>query len=138
MNQSTIKGVLMQRFPELTPLYKEQFNLWGSEDIPLHCFFGDVLNNYVTELLRENKNKHQIEKMFDFYEEMANSDDDYVRNLLQVTLLEYLWDMELVFKNALKYMKPKTREINNKISIYLNAPFMDNPIPHIAYNKEMI
>ena len=122
MTYKTINDSLISNFPELASLYKEQFDSWNSKDIPQHCFLGDILNSYVTGLLRENNDKQQIEKIFKFYEEMANSDDEEIKNLLQVTLLEYLWDEELIFKNALEYMQTKTREINNKIGSYLRAP----------------
>jgi len=112
----------MIRFPELTSLCEEQINLWGSKDIPPHCFLGDVLNGYITELLRINSDKQQINKIFKFYEEMANSNDEYIKNLLQVTLLEYLWDEDMVFNNALKYMQLKTKEINREIALYLKPP----------------
>ena len=121
MNLNTINNILISKFPELALLFKEQFDLWGNNIHP-HCFTGDVLNNYVTGLLLENNNKQQIKKIFDFYEEMACCDDLEVRNLLQVTLLEYLWDNERVFNKALDYMQPKTREINNLISSYLKLP----------------
>jgi len=122
MNYDAVNEHLMTRFPELTLLFKEQINLWGEENILPHCFYGDTLNYYVTELLRKNSDSQQIKKVFQFYEEMASSDDVEVRNLLQVTLLEYLWDEEIVFKNALENMQPKTRIINSEIGAYLKTP----------------
>ena len=112
----------MQKFPELKLLFEEQFQLWEKRDIPTHCFLGDILNNYISTLLRESNDKQQIEKIFEFYEELACSDDMQVRNLLQVTLLEYLWDEKVIYENALKYMLPKTRAINNEITSYLRKP----------------
>jgi len=112
----------MMRFPELSILFEEQSKRWGEDVIPPHCFYGDTLNYYVTELLRENSDRQQIKKVFQFYEEMASSEDVEVRNLLQVTLLEYLWDEELVFRNALENMQLKTRIINSDIGAYLKIP----------------
>ena len=122
INRATINDILIKRFPELKSFFEEQFNFWGEEDIPPHCFYGDVLNGYVTELLREGNDEEQIKKVFSYYEEMADCNDDYVKNLLQVTLLEYLWDEKTVFDRAHKYMQPKTREINNNIKDFLNEP----------------
>jgi len=113
---------LISEFPELSSLAEEQFNLWGGAGIPSHCFYGNILNSYVADILRENNNRKQIEKIFKFYEKMASSDDEDIRNLLQVTLLEYLWDEETVFKNAIGYMLTETRAINDTISAYLNLP----------------
>ena len=122
MNYASINEALMSRFPELDLLFKEQIEFWEGEDMPPHCFMGDVLNKYVTELLRKNSDAQQIKKIFQFYEEMASSDDWLVRNLLQVTLLEYLWDEDYVFKNALENMQPKTRIMNDEIGAYLRMP----------------
>lgn len=122
IDYNTLNDVLISQFPELILLIKEQIRLWNSENIPSHCFYGDILNNYVAELLRENNDSQQIKKVFQFYEEMACSYDSQVRNLLQVTLLEYLWDEELVYTNALENMQPKTRIINSKIGAYLKVP----------------
>jgi len=121
MNYSSINDDLMQRFPELESLFQEQFEFWKGSDIPPHCFCADALNRYVTELLREDINQQQIEKIFEFYEELASCDDENVRNLLQVSLLEYLWDEEFVYKNALTHMLPNTRIINNEIASYLRG-----------------
>jgi len=121
MNYSSINDDLVQRFPELEPLFQEQFESWKERDIPPHCFCADALNRYVTELLREDINQQQIEKIFEFYEELASCEDEDVRNLLQVSLLEYLWDKEFVYKNALKNMLPNTRAINSEIASYLRG-----------------
>jgi hypothetical protein len=122
MDYSTINDCFMLKFPELELFFREQFEFWGGVEIPSHCFLGDVLNGYVSALLRDNSDRQQIEKIFRFYEELASSDDVEVRNLLQVTLLEYLWDEKFVYKNALEYMLPKTRLINNTISLYSREP----------------
>jgi len=122
MNYDTINDIFLLRFPELDSLFKEKYEAWGEEDIPQHCFLGDVLNYYLTVLLRENTDKHQIKKIFSFYEEMAACDDVHVRDLLQVTLLEYLWDEKTVFTNALNYMQPKTHVINDAIRSYIREP----------------
>jgi len=122
VNYDTINDILIRRFPELSSLFQEQFEFWNGEEIPPHCFYGDVLNHYVTELLRENKNPQQIDKIFNFYEELASSDCWEIRNILQVTLLEYLWDEKPVYRNALKNMKPNTLILNNEIAAYFNKP----------------
>ena len=121
INYNNINNQFMLRFPEFELFFEEQFKLWGAHDIPAHCFLGDILNEYVSGLLRENNNKQQIEKIFNFYEELACSNDLEVRNLLQVTLLEYLWDEVIVHKTALEYMLPETRTINNKVGVYLQG-----------------
>ena len=117
-----INDIFVSKFPELATLFEEQYNLWNNSEIPPHCFLGDVLNDYIAELLRNRKDKEQIKKVFHFYEEMACSNDWRVKNLLQVTLLECLWDEREIFEIALSYMLPQTRMLNEEIYAYLNVP----------------
>ena len=114
---------LMSRFPELRSFYKEQFDFWEGAP-PQHCFYAAALNKFVANLLLDNQKEAMISRIFDFYEEMAQSDDAEVTNLLQVTLLEYLWDDKLVFERACQYMRPKTRQINDLIGAYLKIPVL--------------
>ncbi len=114
--------VLMLKFPELKSLYEEQFSFWGDEIPPQHCFYGAVLNNYVSMLLLKHQDQQMIKRIFEFYEELANSNDMEVKNLLQVTLLEYLWDDPIIYNNAIKHMLTETKNINDQIGEYLRKP----------------
>jgi hypothetical protein len=122
MNYDNMKEILIAKFPQL----KEKCTGWPehfdyiSESGP-HVVYGDLLNSYVADLLRENKDIETIKKVFDFYEEMAICEDNRVRNVLQVTLLEYLWDEKTTYENALKYMGNETAKINKEIW-YLTIP----------------
>jgi hypothetical protein len=89
MEYSELNKMLMLHFPEFQSLYKEQLDFW-KEPPPQHCFYGAVLNEFVVNLLLENQDVVMISKVFDFYEELAQSEDVEVNNLLQVTLLEYV------------------------------------------------
>ena len=122
MTYCSINEILIEKFPELNPIFNELFRLWGSDNPPPHCFFGDTLNPYITGLLRASDESDRITKVFNFYEELALCDDEEVRNLLQVTLLEYLWDEKLVYERACTYMLPATKQINVYIGDYLNKP----------------
>lgn len=56
------------------------------------------------------------------YEDMAANGDDEVKSLLEVSLLEYLWDEKKTYEKAMKLMGECTREIWNDIGSYLNEP----------------
>ena len=122
MRYYDMNKILMTKFPELLYLYEKQFVFWGDDAPPQHCFFGAVLNEYLSTLLYENTDQQMISRIFAFYEEMALSDDIEIRNMLQVTLLEYLWDDFVVFTNAMVYMLPETKRINEMIGEYLKKP----------------
>lgn len=122
MKYLELNNILISRFPELETVFTDVFKFWGEEVPPQHIFFGTVLNEYVSGLLRKNDESEQLDKVFQFYEELAGSNDCDVRDLLQVTLLEYLWNEKTVFDTAKHYMLPKTALLNDRIKKYLHEP----------------
>ncbi len=93
-----------------------------------HSLFGNVLNPLVASLIKKDgyENNKLLRKIFDLYEQMAKYGDDAVRNLLQVTLLEYLWDDYTLYARSIKMMKDCTLAINKEISEYLYIPNNSN------------
>lgn len=65
-----------------------------------HVFFGNLINPPLFRLLRENTEKALIGKYVQFIERMYLEGDDAVKNIVEVTILEYLGDDSLVLKNA--------------------------------------
>jgi len=122
MNQETINEYLPIRFPELGEEIAKEREWWFPDEVPSHVFYGDILNKLVFNTLITNTDKEFLKRIFDFYEEMAECGDEYVQNLLQVTLLEYLWDDFEVLRNAHKYMGQKTRKLSDELQIYFK-PF---------------
>ena len=98
MKFEELNGLLGERFPFLESSIQEVVEFYEGDSVGEHVLYGDVLNRYVTELLRENKEKDTIKQIFEFYEELAESEDEEVRNLLQVTLLEYLCGLSTVIR----------------------------------------
>lgn len=92
-------------------------------DLP-HCLLGDFFNPVLTRMLKNSDYASNaiVAKIFDFYEQLAECGDDEVKNLLQVTLLEYLWDDYIIYSRANEKMCGHTKEINKKIGDYLYAP----------------
>lgn len=95
-------------------------------DLP-HCLFGDFFNPLLTKTLKSSDYSENIlvTKIFDFYEQLAEYGDDDVKNLLQVTLLEYLWDDYTVYTRANELMGKCAKSINKEIEKYLNFPQKD-------------
>jgi hypothetical protein len=122
MKYTELNDTLMHKFPELKERWENDFAYWKNDKPPEHVFYGMVLNGFVADLLVENSDLGMLKKVFAFYEAMAHSDDPDVVNVLQVTLLEYLWDDKTVYDNAKQYMLPKTLLINENIKEYLYEP----------------
>lgn len=113
---------LCGRFPELADDIKAE-NDWSGKNLP-HCLFGNILNPLVTGLLKQDgyKSDNLLERIFAMYEDFAEYGDTETRNLLQVTLLEYLWDEYITYSRALELMGERTRDINKNIADYISVP----------------
>lgn len=121
MRYEELCQILGKRFPELAPQISHYFDTWGSECLP-HLLYHEVLNPYVMELLQGTSNNESLGKVFQFYEELATSEDEEARNLLQVTLLEILWDEKKLLKRVCAYMLPETKKVNEAIREYISYP----------------
>lgn len=113
---------LCSEFPELKNLITAE-NEWLGENLP-HCLFGNVLNPIVVRLLKKDdyKTNSLLERIFGMYEKFAEYGDTETKNLLQVTLLEYLWNEHITYSRALQLMGERTKEINKNIADYLYVP----------------
>ena len=56
---------------------------------------------------------------------MATSEDQEVKNLLQVTVLEYLRSWYLLQRESEKFMQPETRKMFDAVKSYLDEPRKD-------------
>ncbi len=113
--------LLLEWFPELEKEIKS--NISFSENLP-SCLYSDVINPILSDYFNNNSfiQEELVERIFDFFEYLAVNGDEEVRNMLQVSLLENLWDTKSIYENSLSFMKPKTRLINDRIISYLSKP----------------
>lgn len=117
LSKETIVDKMLETIPEVLPMFKEESE-WWDEVLP-HVVFGDVLNPYVIQLLRTNKETSIIKRIFDFYESMASCDDLYVKQILTTTVLEGLGDEKAIINQAREYMGTQSieclKEVNKAI-----------------------
>lgn len=85
---STIVSQLVARFPELQPLYDENYDDENGK-ILSHPFFGD-LTQYITELSHHDDKKTQLKNIINFLEEAMNSPDELVKDLIVASFIENL------------------------------------------------
>lgn len=113
---------LCEAFPEFEREIRKIDSELG-EQLP-HCLFGDLFNPLVVRLLKSPEQEDVLlaGRIFEFYERLAESGDEETRNLLQVTLMEYLWDDHEVYSRAVEMMGEKTRLIDQNIGSYLRKP----------------
>lgn len=79
--------------------------------------YGEVLETVVIEdifmpqilkLLSENRNSELLETIFNYFEEIINSDDFHLINIFSITVLEILGNDKTILETAKMYMGPKT------------------------------
>lgn len=120
MKYEELQQILCERFPQLAPQFLQCFDTFGED---CHYILSyEVWNPYVLELLQSEDNTQALQEVFVFYEELATSDDEEVRNFLQVALLEALWDKKVVLEKAYTYMLSETRKVNEAIRDYFLYP----------------
>ena len=92
----------------------------SSLELP-YIIYGECFAPYIRKMITGNDRK-ELKHIFSFLEEMAKSEDEDTRDLLQVAILETFWADKAMFSFLKKYMHPHTREIFNSIGEYLFSP----------------
>lgn len=128
---SGIVNNLLKEFPEISKNYTEEI-AWikdtfkgqetGGQTICFDRCFCDYIGHLLVDECQDNI---KIEKVFIFLEDMAVSEDQEVRNLLQVTVLEYLRSWYLLQSRSEKLMLPETKKIFDCVKSYLQEPEQD-------------
>lgn len=134
---SGIVNDLLKEFPEISKNYAEEI-AWikdtfkGRENGGQTIYFDRCFCDYIGHLLvDECQDNIKIEKVFTFLEDMAVSEEQEVKNLLQVTVLEYLRSWYLLQSRSEKLMLPETKKIFDRVKSYLQEPAQD-AIPYFS------
>ena len=112
-----MREALLAAFPELLEQVWETFGSYyrletGTPDEMPEAYpiFEDVVQVLLLELLESDKDGGLLTRLFLFFENMANSSDINVRNLLGIAILEPLVYRGDMLRRAWKYMGPKMKE----------------------------
>ncbi len=104
------------KLQEFLPSTKEAYNESIKE-------YGEVLETVVIEdifmppilkLLSENREQQLLESIFKYFEEIVNSDDSHLINVLSITVLEMLGNDKVILETAKQYMGTKTTVLQIK------------------------
>lgn len=128
---SAIVGTMLETFPEVREQYAKEIH-WisdtfqGEETGGQSLYFDRCFCDFLGRLLAaEDPDNSRLERVFDFLENMASSDDADVRDLLQVTVLEYLHSWHILQHRSQKLMLPKTKKLFETVKQYLGEPSQD-------------
>ena len=87
-------------------------------DLP-YITYETLFVPYICEELRKNGAK--LSEIFEYLETMACSEDEEVQNLLQVGILEALWDCDDVQGLVETYAKPETVKLYRKVAVFFRS-----------------
>jgi hypothetical protein len=113
MTYDTVVTALLNAVPECRKTRETELKWWG-EAHPSpdpYTVLGFALRPLVTQLLSESPDEETLRRIFAFYEEMANSQDIEVVNLLQVSELEFLIGKPDLLSRAWRYMGERTKAL---------------------------
>jgi hypothetical protein len=88
----------IEKFPEYKQAYYEHIDNY--DDLLGHVFFGDSINETLTGLLKKNEDIVAIQRYINFINFMYKMGDHVVKNIVIVTILEYLGDEKEVLTNS--------------------------------------
>ena len=118
----------VQCFPEYESEYQEHVKTYG--EVLGHVFFGDAIDSTLFSLLMKNSDVMLIKKFIDFIEDMYANGDDAIKNVVEVTILEYLGDDDIALKNAYTYFSEDLMQASKKVEAWLRRRKI-----HIHYRK---
>ncbi len=103
----------MQEFlPSTKEAYSESVKEYG--EVLETVVIEDIFMPQIVKLLRENKEHQLLESIFMYFEEIVNSDDSHLINVLSITVLEILGNDKLILETAKQYLGTKTTALQIK------------------------
>ena len=103
----------VETFPEYKYELEEHLNDYG--ELLGHVFFGDIIDIHLVELLETETDISRIKKIFHFVNDMYTNGDEYMQNVIVVTILEYLGDDPIILKKAFKYLSNELKNASYNI-----------------------
>jgi hypothetical protein len=108
-----VDRLLVSAVPELAEIREQELKRWGNEQ-PGQYNMLSVLLPLVDRTIDSNSDIDQLQRIFSFFEEMAQSQDVDVVNLLQVGVLEKLIANAARLSKAWGFMGPVTRKLTKE------------------------
>jgi hypothetical protein len=118
-----IEKVLLSRFPELKERMQSTFGSYYVLEIETpeaYPVFEDVLQELLLELIDNEKDAALVQRIFVFLEEMANSTDSNVTDLLGIAILEPLVFRQESIRRAWPYLGEKTKVLARETAHFGN------------------
>jgi hypothetical protein len=105
-----VSDLLVKEIPELAIPYRELLEYWGDERPGPYIVYGDILNPYIDELLRDG-NAEGAQRVFGFVESLLLSSDPRVADMAHVEICEHIvFSEENIWGKARPFMGEVTQK----------------------------
>lgn len=111
MKSRELNQMLLSAIPEIKSKFEDETNWQEGLDTGSFIVFEDVFLPYLESKVELN-DKAMIEKIYSFIENLCDIDDEYIKNVLYVAVLENFSNFENP-NHYIKYLKPKSLKIYN-------------------------
>lgn len=101
-------SVMLGFLPELNSEYRR--NIEDNGGLLETIIIEDIFMPKIIKLLKEDKNIVLLKRIFDYFEEISNCEDNHLINIFTITVLEILGNDRIIHSIAQKYMGPKTMQ----------------------------
>jgi len=109
--------VMLDFIPSSRNEYRKSID--DNEEVLETVIIEDVFMPEILKLLSEDANTKLLKRIFDYFEEVSNCEDNYLLNIFSVTVLEILGNDSTILGIAQKYMGPKTMQLQFQADIDL-------------------
>ena len=120
INYTNFAEMVLEGFPELRRVYEEEFRFAG-EKPSNYTISGSMLIPLIDDALERN-DQALIDRLFDFIERLATSNDIEVVNLVQTDICEYLGGTDERYHSSRPHMRPATRRLSDDVEDRLHLP----------------
>lgn len=100
---------LLVFFPLATSQYRKSIEENG--ELLETVVIEDIFMPEIITLLKDNKNTNLLSSIFSYFETVANCDDEQLKNIFIITVLEVLGNDKITLKRAREYMGVKTSKL---------------------------
>lgn len=104
-----VDAVMLEAMPELRAAYEAELATWDDDEQPgMYNIYDNVLVPHLITLLEVGTDTNALERVFSLVETLDAQEDVRVRELIGISVLEYLISKDAWLTTARRYMGPQT------------------------------
>ena len=100
---------MLEFLPDTRDSYNQEIEYHG--EILETVLIEDVFLPQIIDLLRKDEDKELLKRIFIYFEQVSNCNDEHLINIFSITVLEVLGNEKAILKKAQVYMGPKTKQL---------------------------